>query len=913
MIQYNPIKINPSRPMSVDVANSLATTLREGNALARESKNQLNAVTMALPTAPTEEEYKINKLAELNEQIEGAAMFGNMFFAQDEISAAAEQITKDPIINDSIKSYQNYTTWKQSIQDRTDISQLTKNRVIATNPYISTADRTNTETGQITQWEFNGISPVKDISINELFDAALQRINPEYIYSENFAFYDDKGNVYNEYKPGITVLMTNKQTHENIKLTTEKIEEAIKAAISADQQYRDAINQERANIKWAKDQDDYDGQFDRFLENGEVVDYDKYINRLVHPLANASSYQKTKDIDEWTPTTININSRNDKGNGNDNGIHNNASGIGINFKGYNEIYTNTLTTEVAAAKDVLDHDISETLSNLGVDMSDFTVDANSPDDIINHINANDNLNPQTKQRAIAYVNTAVNYYQAQNAQYTQMLDRASYKGKINKIALDAIMSNKKIDFDALHDMASDKTDLVDYFALKDIYDNCYSDFFGYTTYIGVEPNTIHYDNSGVYFEDNDSYNKFISLYGNEQYLLDQGYKIKHKDGKHIIYISDTKDNLMFQFASKIKDFMSSYGDNKIKKYLESSGIRKTLSGKEKPFSNELYFKDMPQSSIAIANKIQKIKDNTIKDFGDQEIIVTSKISPTPDPILDDRYGAMRFGTEKYTEFKGRLEQISKSLEQGLRQAPTLNMFDVQIGDDETGEYQDVKRKELDKIQSLIRNPNSKIYIAYTSSMNGVTPYCTVMSEDGSEQYNFTLNGWLEDDVLKNLNEDIRYTYIANNYAYAGYDMQIGLNPNNQAISLRAKDNGDDTFSFYLVDNNGKEIDGIKLDSYDAATLKRCYDALRPYIDKQYTKEGLTQEDYNNIEYLINVFNHTLISNYAKNIYNLDIKTEKQIEDFLEKINATEENWLNVGGVSPVNAFLGAIGLTYSAQ
>lgn len=912
MIQYNPIKISPSRPMSVDVANSLATTLREGNAFARESKNQLNAVTMALPTAPTEEQYKIDKLAKLNEDIEKASMFGNMFWAQDEISAAAEEITKDPIINDSIKSYQNYNTWEQSIRNRTDISDLTKNRVIAENPYISTADRTSN--GQITPWKFNGISPVKDVAIGDIFDVALRRLNEDYSYKEDFVFYDDAGNPYDHYVPGKTIMMINKNTNTTTSLTKEKVEAALRAEINSNPQYRQAIEQQRQNINWYKDQEDYNHQFDSFIVDGKVVDYDTYINRLVDPLSNPVAYRQEKRTAEWDATTIQMNSGNgNKNNVDDDEVTIDTSGVGINFKGYNETYTNTLTAEVAATKDVLDNDISQTLSEFGVDMSDFNVDVNSPDDIINHINNSENLKPETKQTAIDYVNTKVNFYQAQNDQYAQMLDKASYKGKINKIALDAIMTNKKIDFDALRDMANGGDDLLDYTALKNIYNNCYDDFFGYTTYIGVEPNTAHYDNSGVYFEDNDSYNKFISLYGNEQYLLDQGYKIKHKDGKHIIYISDTKDNLMFQFASKIKDFMSSYGDNKIKRYLEYLDTSKTLFGKEKSFSSELYFNDMPQSSISITNKIQKIRDNTINDFGSQEVIVTSKISTTPDPILDDRYGVMRFGKEKYTEFKGKLEQVSESLERGLRQAAPLNMFDVRIGDDETGEYRDAKPKELDKIRTLISNPKSKIYISYTTSMNGITPYCTVTDENGSDKYNFTLNGWLEDDVLKELNKDIQYTYIANNYAYADYDMQIGLSSNNQAISLRAENNGDDTFSFYLVDNNGEEIDGIKLNSYDAATLKRCYDSLAPYIDKRFSEEGLTQEDYNNIEYLTNVFNCTLISNYAKNAYGLDVKTEKEIEDFLNGIYASEENWLKVGGVSPIQMFLGAIGLTYSEQ
>ncbi len=919
MIQYNPIKISPSRPMSVDVANSLASTLREGNTLARESKNKLNAVIMALPTAPTEEKYKMDKLAELNTQIEDAAMFGNMFFAQDEINAAAEEITKDPIINDSIKSYQNYNTWKQSIQDRTDISQLTKNRIIATNPYTSTADRTSN--GQITQWEFNCISPVKDVSINELFDSALKRLNADYLYKEDFVFYDDAGNPYDHYVPGKTIMMINKNTNTTTTLSKETIKEALEAEIGSNPEYRQAIEQQRQNINWYKDQSDYNHQFDSFIADGEVVDYNTYIDRLVNPLVNPVAYKQEKRTAEWDATTIQMNSGNgSKNNGNDEEVSINASGIGINFKGYNETYTNTLTTEVAATKDALDNDISKTLSDLGVNMSNFTVNANNPNDIINHINANENLSPETKRLAIDYVNTAVNYYQAQNTAYNQMLEDANSEGRVTKIFTDSILNNKKINFDDPRFKDIDSETINKYGA---IYANAIGDFYTNYERVGQLVNPNNCSKSGVYFKSNKDLNNFISLFGDKKYMEGQGYKIVEQDGYKIVYITNKDSNLVYQFANKIEEYTKNYDDN-IYRYFETdtsllpdsnlypnSNKEQIIKQHYGTNSKSNAYGDINMHSILRGfNKIKEVSD---KEFGSQEVIVTSKISSTPDPILDDRYGAMRFGTEKYTEFKGRLEQISKSLEQGLRQAPTLNMFDVQIGDDETGEYRDVKRKELDKIQSLIRNPNSKIYIAYTSSMNGVTPYCTIMNEDGSEQYNFTLNGWLEDDVLKNLNEDIRYTYIANNYAYAGYDIQIGLSSNNQAISLRAENNNDDTFSFYLVDNNGKEIDGIKLDSYDAATLKRCYDALRPYIDKQYTKEGLTQEDYNNIEYLTNVFNHTLISNYAKNTYNLDIKTEKQIEDFLEKINATEENWLNVGGVSPVNAFLGAIGLTYSAQ
>ena len=915
MIQYNPIKISPSRPMSVDVANSLATTLREGNAIARESKNELNVVTMALPTAPTEEKYKMDKLAKLNEQIEGAAMFGNMFFAQDEISAAAEQITKDPVINDSIKSYQNYNTWKQSIQDRTDIGQLTKNRIIAENPYTSTAERTNSDNGQITQWEFNGTSPVKDIAIGDIFDAALKRINPDYIYSEDFVFYDDAGNSYKSYVPGKTIMMINKNTNTTTRLSQEKVKEALEAEIGSNPDYRQAIEQQRQNINWYKDQSDYNHQFDSFIEDGKVVDYNTYIDRLVNPLVNPVAYKQEKRTAEYDATTIQMNSGNgNKNNGDSNDDSIDVSGPGIAFKGYNETYTNTLTTEVAATKDALDNDISATLSRLGVNMSDFTVNANNPDDIINHINANENLSPETKRRAIDYVNTAVNYYQAQNAQYTQMLDDASSEGRVTKVFTDSILNNKKINFDDPRFKDIDSETINKYGA---IYANAIGGF--YTNYERpgqtVSPNNC--SKSGVYFKSNKDLNNFISLFGDKKYMEGQGYKIVEQDGYKVVYITNKDSNLVYQFANKIKEYTENYDDNIYRYFETDSSLLPDSHNKEKTVKQHYgnnrksdAYGDINMNSIL--RNFNKIKEASDKEFGSQEVIVTSKISTTPDPILDDRYGAMRFGAEKYTEFKGKLEQISNRLEQGLRQAPTLNMFDVRIGDDETGEYRDIERKELDKIQTLINNPKSKIHIAYTTSMNGVTPYCTVTNEDGSEKYNFTVNGWLEDDVLKELNKDIQYTYIANNYAYAGYDMQIGLSSNNQAISLRAENNNDDTFSFRLVDNNGKAIDGIKLDSYDAATLKRCYDALSPYIDKQYTT-GLSQEDYDNIEYYTKVFNYTLISNYAKNAYGLDVKTEEQIKNFLTKIHASEENWLNVGGVSPVNAFLGAIGLTYSAQ
>lgn len=900
MIQYNPIKINPSRPMSVDVANSLATTLREGNALARESKNQLNAVTMALPTAPTEEEYKMNKLAKLNKEIEDASMFGNMFWAQDEISAAADEITKDPIINDSIKSYQNYTTWKQSIQDRTDISQLTKNRVIATNPYISTAERTDTETNQITQWGFNGAPPVKDISINELFDAALQRINPDYIYSEDFVFYDDKGNAHNEYIPGITVLMTNKQTNETIKLTTERIEEAVKAAISADQQYREAINQERANIEWAKNQENYDGQFNRFLdENGEVVDYDEYISRLVHPLANASSYQKTKDIDEWTPTTININSGNDKGNGDDmNGLYPDYQGIGISFEGYKTTYTNTLTTEIVATKDIIDNEISNKLSELGVDMNNITVDINSPDAIIDYINNNEHLSDETKQTAIDYVTIKSNYYQAQNVAYNQMLENANPKGRAAKIIWDCILTNKSINEPRLENINDE-----DYQKITDNYYKGITSFFtNYTAPYG--DSGVYYKKAGIQFNNNKDYNNFIKLYdGGEKYLKEQGYEIRTIDGKKTITIEDTKPQLVYQFSKIIDEYE--------KLYSETSNISAYYENKpEQRFYHLINDKNPNNLTYGLKhfNKIEKIVND---EFGNQEILVPTINSATPDVIIDEVWGDVRLGYAKYTDLKGRMETIGNTLKDGLRSGRPLEMNRVQIGDDETGEYRNVKRKELDEIQALINNPKSDIIIRYTTSINGIVPYCSIRSEDGSKKYNFTYDGFINDPLLEDLNKDIQYANTVNKYAYLGYDIQIGVNNDGQAISLRAENNGDDTFSFYLIDNNGEKIDGIKLDSYDAATLKRTYDALAPYIDKQFSKEGLTNLDKQEIENNINIFNYTLINNYAQNVDGRDPRTIDELNAYIQIKDWDENNWLSINGVTPVQMLLEAIGLTYS--
>lgn len=920
MIQYNPIKINPSRPMSVDVANSLATTLREGNALARESKNQLNAVTMALPTAPTEEQYKRDKLAKLNQDIEDASMFGNMFWAQDEISAAADEITKDPVINDSIKSYQNYTTWKQSIQDRTDISQLTKNRVIATNPYISTADRTNPDTNQITPWEFNGVPPVKDISINELFDAALQRINPEYIYSEDFVFYDDKGNAHNEYIPGITVLMTNKQTRESINLTREKIEEAVKAAISADQQYRDAINQERLNIEWAKNQEDYDGQFNRFLnENGDVVNYDEYITRLVRPLANSSSYQKTKNIDEWSPTTININSGNDKGNGDDmNGLHPNYQGIGISFEGYKTTYTNTLTTEIVATRGSVNDEVSNKLSELGVDMNNINVDINNPNAIIDYINNNEHLSNETKQTAIDYVNIKSNYYQAQNNTYNQMLEDANPEGRVTKVFMDNILNNKKINFNDSIFKDIDKEMINKYGA---IYANAISGF--YTNYERpgqiVSPNSC--SKSGVYFKSNKELNKFISLFGDRNYMKDQGYQIIEQDGYKIVYITNKDTNLVYQFANKIDEYINTYDDN-IYRYFETDS---SLLPDSKLHPNANKKKEVKQhygnnrhsdaygdiNMRSILRNFNKIKEGCDKEFGNQEILVPTINSATPDVIIDEVWGDVRIGAAKYTDLKGKMETIGNTLKDGLRSGRPLEMNRVQIGDDETGEYRNVKRKELDEIQALIRNPKSDIIIRYTTSINGIVPYCSVISEDGSKQYNFTYDGFINDPLVEDLNKDIQYANTVNKYAYLGYDIQIGVNNDEQAISLKAENNGDDTFSFYLIDNNGEKIDGIKLDSYDAATLKRTYDALAPYIDKQFSKEGLTKSDKQEIENNINIFNYTLINNYAQNVDGLDPRTIDQLNTYIQEKNWNEDNWLSINGVSPVQMLLGAIGLTYS--
>lgn len=912
MIQYNPIKISPSRPMSVDVANSLATTLREGNALARESKNELNAVTMALPTAPTEEKYKIDKLAELNEQIEDAAMFGNMFFAQDEISAAAEEITKDPIINDSIKSYQNYNTWKQSINDRTDLSQLTKNRIIAENPYTSTDSRTNLDNGQITPWKFNGISPVKDIAIGNIFDAALKRINPDYIYSEDFVFYDENGRAYNEYKPGITVWMTNKQTRESTSLTKEKIEDAVRAAINADQQYRDAINQERANIEWAKNQDDYGGQFDRFLENGEVVNYDEYITRLVQPLANASSFNKNKNIDEWDATTIQINSGNNKGNGDDTTeSYSTYPGSGISFEGYKTVYTNTLPTEIATMRGKVDDEISTKLSDLGINMNNITVDINNPDDIIDYINTNEHLTDETKQKAIDYVTLKSNFYRAQNAAYNQMLEEATPKGRAVRIVWDRILNNKSIYKEGTYfnenifDPELQEINLEDYKDITDNYSKAVNSFFtNYTAPYG--DSGTYYKKAGIQFNSSKDYNNFINLYeGGEEYLRKQGYEIRTIDGKKTITISDTKPQLVYQFSKIIDEYENLYS--------ETSNINAYYENKPEQRFWHIINDNNPNNLTYGLKYFNKIENAVNDEFGNQEILVPTINSATPDLIIDEVWGDVRVGSTKYTELKGKINVINDTIENGLRSGRPLEMNEVQIGDDETGEYRNVKRKELDEIQRLIKNPKSKIIVRYTTSINGIVPYCHISNEDGTKSYNFTYDGLINDPVINDLNKDIQYANIVNKYAYSGFNIQIGVNNDGQAISLKAENNGDDTFSFYLVDNNGEKIDGIKLDSYDAATLKRSYDALEPYIDKQFSDKGLTNADMQEIKNIVNIVNYTLINNYAQNVDGLDPRTIEQLNTYIQEKDWDKRNWLNINGVSPMQMLLGAIGLTYSEQ
>lgn len=289
--QFAPTLYSADNSRYLESQRYMLKTIDESNLAAQNAATQLASAIGALDFNESERWYKDKLLNDYDAMINGALdkYSGNLRLAMNDIAAKSRELSTSPDVLGRVQTNEQYKEWKQGIEKRQDISQDVKDYIIATNPYhfeLQTAEvkdengnpvldeKGNAVTKVIGYKDFEGKEPVSQYTDMDINKQILSVLNPDINSGNTITLYgkDENGNyVPTDFGNAEYYINSKGQTE---KLTTEKINEAIKLAISDPN--IDASLRQDYDVTVNKYKDDTQGFIlggeDYSVRNGKIVD-----------------------------------------------------------------------------------------------------------------------------------------------------------------------------------------------------------------------------------------------------------------------------------------------------------------------------------------------------------------------------------------------------------------------------------------------------------------------------------------------------------------------------------------------------------------------------------------------------------------------------------------------------------------
>ena len=135
MIRYKNISKEFVAPVDLQTLGTTFSTLEKGHQEAVKTASELKTAMANLDLNEAEDEYKQNKINEIQNTIEANTTYGNMYSALDDIVAKAGDLSRDPGILGRLRAQKDYKEYIDNLNKRTDISEADKEYFREVNKY----------------------------------------------------------------------------------------------------------------------------------------------------------------------------------------------------------------------------------------------------------------------------------------------------------------------------------------------------------------------------------------------------------------------------------------------------------------------------------------------------------------------------------------------------------------------------------------------------------------------------------------------------------------------------------------------------------------------------------------------------------------------------------------------------------
>lgn len=237
-----------------------------------------------------EDEFKQMLVNNIESKIQDAVIGDFKGYALDEIIAEAGNLASDPRVIGRLRAQQQYKTYQDNLNARTDLSEDYKNyyRQVNTYHYEDKLDAAGNIIGG-TEWKPEK-QEVSEVPTSVIYNEALKIAQADAGGGESYSFLDANGKPTSDYTQSATGEMFMKSGNKWERLSEDKLQHALDAAIEGTPGAKASLQQDYKIAMW-KDQTQGKNA-DVRDHNGNLLNEQEFINRRFNNFIKAATYNR---------------------------------------------------------------------------------------------------------------------------------------------------------------------------------------------------------------------------------------------------------------------------------------------------------------------------------------------------------------------------------------------------------------------------------------------------------------------------------------------------------------------------------------------------------------------------------------------------------------------------------------------
>lgn len=300
MKSFNYINTEYVPTVDLNTLGNTFNTLEQGHKEAIKTASNLQAEMAKLNLNEAENEWKQQKISEIQQLVDNNTVFGNSAAALDDIVIKAGNLASDAGMIGRLQAQKDYTDFKNRVINDKTLPEDYKEYFLEKNPYYY-KDIVDEETGKVisgTKWSPT-TSPTAVVDLSSLISKGLQWAARESGSYNQVRWLDKNGNPTTNPNEVFDGEYYDDTTHAFEKLDRSKIEAGIRAAIESTPGAKESLQQDYDIALWKHKKainatkGKYNIVSDVTDDNGITLSPQQYLNKRISPALYAAEYYNT--------------------------------------------------------------------------------------------------------------------------------------------------------------------------------------------------------------------------------------------------------------------------------------------------------------------------------------------------------------------------------------------------------------------------------------------------------------------------------------------------------------------------------------------------------------------------------------------------------------------------------------------